>query len=322
MATALNPLALRRLPPAPALLLLLVCLVGAVTGCATAKKSVEKVAEVSRGAWDGILPGKGSAAGRSVVLLAVETGMPGVQPGFRDEFAQRFPPRVVSECAGVRFDTGLAEGLKVPPRIASGLIDGYALAMIGRRQGVDVFLVGTLMDVKLDEEPTGFWLWKDTRYWIRAVIRLEIVDSATGAKILDESLKEAMEIDSLQYESLQQSQPIRLADFQPAMERMLQKGARRVCQTLRERPWQAFIVAADAGVIELSAGSASGLAAGRVLEVFGLGTVMTSKDGQRFIPSGEKLGEATVSEVTPERARAGFDRWESVQNGGTVRIKK
>lgn len=322
MATASRPGVHRPFAPAAAVLLLLACIGMALSGCATAKKSVEKVAEVSRDAWDGVMPVKGSAAGRTIVLLGVDAGLPGVQPGFPADFSQRFPPLVTRECAGLRFDAGLAQSLTAPPRIASGLIDGYALAMIGRRQGVDFFLVGTLMDVKLDQEPSGFWLWKDTRYWIRAVIRLEIVDSATGAKILDESLKEELEIDNLQYESLQQSHAIRFADFQPAMERMLQKGARRVCQTLRERPWQAFIVSAEAGVIALSAGSEGGLAAGRVLEVFAIGPVMTSKDGQRFLAIGEKLGEATVSEVTPAGARARFERWEAVQNGGTVRMKK
>jgi hypothetical protein len=300
---------------------LLVCLGAALCGCAAAKKSVEKVAEVSRDAWDGVMPGQGSAGGRRLVLLGAEAGLPGVQPGFSADFLQRFPPLVAKECPGLRFDPGLAESLKSPPRIASGLIDGYALAMIGRSRGVDFFLVGTLMDVKLDQEPSGFWLWKDTRYWIRAVTRLEIIDSATGAKILDESLKEELEIDNLQYESLRQAEAVRLADFQPAMERMLQKGARRVCRTLRERPWQAFIVAADAGGIALSAGSDAGLAAGRVLEVFAPGPVMTSKDGQRFLAIGEKLGEAVVSEVTPTGARARFERWEAVQAGGTVRMK-
>jgi hypothetical protein len=201
-------------------------------------------------------------------------------------------------------------------------LDGFGLAMVGRRQGVDFFLVGSLLDVKLDQEPTGFWLWKDTRFWIRAVIRLEIVDSATGAKILDHTLADEVEIDSLQYEALQQERVIGLSDIRPALERMLQKGARRVCRTLRERPWQAFILAAEDGTLTLSAGSDAGLAAGRVLEVFGLGPAITSKDGQRFLPIGEKIGEATVTEVFPESARARFDRWERVQDGGTVRLKK
>lgn len=322
MATASRPVALRPSASAAALLLLLVCLGAALSGCATAKKSVEKVAEVSRDAWDGVMPGQGSAAGRRLVLLGVEAGLPDVQPGFPADFLQRFPPLVAAECPGLKLDAGLAQSLAAPPRIASGLLDGYALAMIGRRQGVDFFLVGTLMDVKLDQEPTGFWLWKDTRYWIRAVIRLEIVDSVTGAKILDESLKDEVEIENLQYETLQQSHAVRLADFKPALERMLQKGARRVCRTLRERPWQAFIVAADAGEIQISAGSDAGLAAGRVLEVYAPGPVMTSKDGQRFLAIGEKLGEATVSEAAPAVARARFERWEAVQNGGTVRMKR
>jgi hypothetical protein len=154
------------------------------------------------------------------------------------------------------------------------------------------------------------------------VIRLEIVDSATGAKILDHTLADEVEIDSLQYEALQQERVIGLSDIRPALERMLQKGARRVCRTLRERPWQAFILAAEDGTLTLSAGSDAGLAAGRVLEVFGLGPAITSKDGQRFLPIGEKIGEATVTEVFPESARARFDRWERVQDGGTVRLKK
>jgi hypothetical protein len=315
------PAPLRKLT-VPTFLLLLICLAAAPVGCAPAKRSVEKAAELSRDAWDGVMPGKGSSAGRNVVLLVVDPVLPDVRPGFEEDFSRRFPALVLNECPGLRFDPGPAQDLKAPPRIPSGLLDGFGLAMVGRRQGVDFFLVGSLLDVKLDQEPTGFWLWKDTRFWIRAVIRLEIVDSATGAKILDHTLADEVEIDSLQYEALQQERVIGQSDIRPALERMLQKGARRVCRTLRERPWQAFILAAEDGTLTLSAGSDAGLAAGRVLEVFGLGPAITSKDGQRFLPIGEKIGEATVTEVFPESARARFDRWERVQDGGTVRLKK
>jgi hypothetical protein len=187
---------------------------------------------------------------------------------------------------------------------------------------VDAFLVGTLMAAGLEQRLTGFWLWKDTRYSIRAVLRVEAVDSATGAKILDDSQKDEVEIDGLKHEELQQSQAIRIVDVQPALDRMFRKSALLVCKTLRARPWQAFVVAAEGGAIVLSAGSDAGLAAGRVLEVFGLGAAMVAKDGQRFMPIGEKLGEATVSTVSRESARAVFERWELVRDGGTVRMKK
>jgi hypothetical protein len=317
MLTAFRATA-RRFTPFAALLLVLA---GGLAACTAVKESVEAVADASRGAMGKAAPGQGTTAGKKVALIGADAGQPGDPSGFPAHFRRHFQAQLEKECAGLQFDTAIAADLKEPPRIASGLLDGYALAVLGRRVGVGFFMVGTLMDVKLEQEPTGFWLWKDTRAWIRAVMRLEVVDSATGAKILDDSQKDAVEIDGLKYEELKQSQAIRLADFQPAVDRMFAKSARLLCKTLRERPWQAFIVGAEGGRIVLSAGSDSGLAAGRVLEVFGLGAAVVAKDGQRFVPIGEKLGEAAVSAVSRDSAQAVFERWESVRNGGTVRMK-
>ena len=293
-----------------------------LNACTTVKTSTEAVVEASRTAVERIVPATGTAAGRKAALIGVDAGLPNVQPGFSAHFSRNFQALLEKECPGLRFDSALAADFKAPPRIASGLLDGYTLAMLGRRKGVDYFLVGTLMDVKLEQEPTGFWLWRDTRNLIRTVVRVEAVDAATGAKILDDSQKGEMEIDSLKYEELQQSQAISIADVQPELDRMLQKSARLVCRLLRERPWRAFVVSAENGAILLSAGSDAGLAAGRVLEVFGLGAPLVGKDGQRFVPIGEKLGEATVSIVSRDSAQALFERWELVRDGGTVRMKK
>jgi hypothetical protein len=296
-----------------ALLPLLVLALGQ-TACTALKNAAETVR--------GTPSGTGDTAGRKVALIGVDAGLPGVESGFAAFYGQHFQSLLVKECPGLRFDAALSADFKAPPRLASGLLDGHALALVGRRQGVDAFLVGTLMAAGLEQRLTGFWLWKDTRYSIRAVLRVEAVDSATGAKILDDSQKDEVEIDGLKHEELQQSQAIRIVDVQPALDRMFRKSALLVCKTLRARPWQAFVVAAEGGAIVLSAGSDAGLAAGRVLEVFGLGAAMVAKDGQRFMPIGEKLGEATVSTVSRESARAVFERWELVRDGGTVRMKK
>jgi hypothetical protein len=301
-----------------AVLLPVLVLAGGMTACTAVKNSTAAVVEASRDALGKPAPGTGAAAGRKVALIGVDAGL----PGFPAYYRQQFPSLLEKECAGLRFDSALADELKAPPRIAAGLLDGYAMALLGRRQGVDFFLVGSLMDVKLELERKGFWLWKDTRYRIRAVVRLEVVDSATGAKILDDSQRDHIEIDSLKYEELQQSRAVRLSDVQPVLERMLRTSATLLCKRLRERPWQAFVIAAENGAIVLSAGSDAGLTAGQVLEVFGFAAPMVGKDGQRFTPIGEKIGEATVSAVTRESAQAVFARWELVRNGGTVRMRK
>ncbi|MCU0559248.1 MAG: hypothetical protein MUD16_03555 [Desulfobacterales bacterium] len=304
------------------LLLPLLAWAGGPTACTAFKNSAAEVVEASREALGKAAPGTGAAAGKKAALIGVDAGVSGDPLGFSTYYRQQFQGLLQKECAGLRFDAALAADLKAPPRIAAGLLDGYAMALLGRRQGVDFFLVGSLMDVRLEQERTGFWLWKDMRYWIRAVVRVEVVDSATGAKIVDDRQADQTEIDGLKYEELQRTQAMRLPDVQPALDRVLRKSARLVCKALRERPWQAFVVAAEGGAIVLSAGSDAGLAPGRVLEVFGLGAAMVGKDGQRFIPVGEKLGEAVVSAVSRDGAHAAFERWELVKNGGTVRMKR
>jgi hypothetical protein len=215
-----------------------------------------------------------------------------------------------------------AAGLKTPPRLPSGLLDGYALAVLGRQRGVNFFLIGTLVDVRVMSEPKGFWLWKDTRYTIQTVVRFELVDSATGAKILDDTSRTETEIDSVKYEEIEQFKNIQLADIGSSITALFRKGGKLVCTAMHSLPWQGFVVASERGRITLSAGSRAGLSAGRMLEVFSAGPVFTSKDGQRFLSIGDKVGDATLTTVAEDRAEAAFGGWERLKEGGTVQVKK
>ena len=212
--------------------------------------------------------------------------------------------------------------MKTPPRLPSGLLDGYALAGLGRQRGVNFFLIGTLVDVRVKDEPKGFWLWKDTRYSIQTVVRLELVDSATGAKILDDTSRTETEIDSLKYEEIEQFKNIPFADLTSAVTTLFRKGGKLVCTAMHSLPWQGFVVAAERDRITLSSGSRAGLAGGRTLEVFSIGPVFTSKDGQRFLSVGDKVGEATLTTVAEDRAEAAFGGGERLKEGGTVQVKK
>ncbi len=59
-----------------------------------------------------------------------------------------------------------------------------------------------------------------------------------------------------------------------------------------------------------------------MLEVFRAGPVFTSKDGQRFLSIGEKVGDATLTTVAEDRAEAAFGGWQRLKEGGTVQVKK
>jgi hypothetical protein len=301
-------------------LVLVFLLVWALVGCSAAKKTADAVVETSSDLVDWVLPGGQPDLRQTVVLIGVESSLPSMQAGFADHFRQALPGFLKKDCAEVVIEE--AEALKTPPRLPSGLIDGYALAVLGRQRGVNFFLIGTLVDVRVKDELKGFWLWKDTRYTIQTVVRLELVDSATGAKILDDTSRIEMEIDSLKYEEIEQFKNIPLADLTSSITTLFRKGGKLVCTAMHSLPWQGFVVAAERGRITLSAGSRAGLSGGRMLEVFNIGPVFTSKDGQRFLSVGEKVGEATLTTVAENRAEAAFGGWERLKEGGTVQVKK
>jgi hypothetical protein len=303
-------------------LVLVFLLVWALAGCSAMKKTAEAVAETSSDVADWVLPGGRPDLRQTVALIGVESSLPSVQAGFADHFRQALPGFLKKDCAEAVIDEAAAVVVKTPPRLPSGLLDGYALAALGRQRGVNFFLIGTLVDVRVKDEPKGFWLWKDTRYSIQTVVRLEIVDSATGAKILDDTSRTETEIDSLKYEEIEQFKNIPFADLTPAVTTLFRKGGKLVCTAMHSLPWQGFVVAAEGDRITLSSGSRAGLAAGRTLDVFSIGPVFTSKDGQRFLSVGDKVGEATVTTVAEDRAEAVFAGGERLKEGGTVQVKK
>jgi hypothetical protein len=257
---------------------------------------------------------------QTVALIGVESSLPSVQAGFADHFRQALPGFLKKVCGEAVIE--VAGNVKTPPRLPSGLLDGYALAVLGRQRGVNFFLIGTLVDVRVKDELKGFWLWKDTRYSIQTVVRLELVDSATGAKILDDTSRTEAEIDSVKYEEIEQFKNIQFADLTSAVTTLFRNGSKLVCSSMHSLPWQGFVVASERGRITLSAGSRAGLTVGRTLEVFGTGPVFTSKDGQRFLSVGDKIGEATLTTVLEDRAEAAFGGGERLEEGGTVQVKK
>jgi hypothetical protein len=285
----------------------------------TAKGTARTVRDSSRKITDAITPGGGIK--KKVTLIGIEA--PGVsrQAGFAAHFSQALSGYLQHECHEALLDEAVGAILKSPPRLASGQIDGYSLAMMGRPRGINFFVIGSLNDVRFLDEKTGIWLWKDTRYKIRATLRVEIIDSAVGAKALDESIAEEMIIDETKYEALKEAGAIPLAEILPLVTRLLDEAGYNTCAALRSQPWQGFVTAADRDRLTISAGSAVGLSPGKRLEVFDRGRVVEGRDGRRFLKPGDKIGEARIESVAADQAEAVLSQPAAPTAGGTVRLK-
>jgi hypothetical protein len=295
-------------------------LILSLCACTTVKGTARAVTDTTRKVTGVFTPG-GADLMHKIALIGIENQPTPGATGFAFFFQKALTGFLQNDCRGSVVDSAVGEILKSPPRLASGQIDGYSLAMMGRLRGLNFFVIGTLSDSRLLDEKTGFWLWKDTRYKIRAALRVEMIDSATGTKALDETFAAEAVIEELRHQQLQASGPLPLSEIEPILNRLLPEAGYKICTTLSNQPWQGFVVAAEEGRITISSGSAVGLSPGKVLEVFASGRIVQNKDGQRFQQPGDRVGEAQVSSVSAEKAEALISQPSPIGPGGTVRLK-
>jgi hypothetical protein len=286
-----------------------------------AQGTAEAVGDTSRKVVEAVTPGGGARVRHTVAVIGMESPFGPARIGFDGHFASAMTGRLRSDCRDLLTDESAGGLLSSPPLLPSGRIDSFGLGAFGRPRGLEYVVVGTLNGLAFRDEKKGFWLWKGTRYTLRVTMRLEIVDSATGTKLLDEPFANEVELDENRYEILKAAPVPPLAEISQPLERILRDAAKRTCAALKERPWQGFVTEAGNGRLVLSTGSAAGLAAGTRLEVFGPGQLMQSKDGQRFLKPGAKVGEAEVASVAADRAEARLARPQPNLAGGVVRLK-
>jgi hypothetical protein len=289
-------------------------------GCTSIKNAAKSLKDGSPAVSSGRSEKPGDMK-KKAVILGIEPASPAATPGFGAHFQTAISAALEKECRSLLLDQSVAASLKTPPRRPSGVVDGYALAVLGRGPGVNFFVFGSLNDIRFLEEKSGFWLWKDTRYSLRAAVRVEIFDVETATKILDESLSEEMLLDEVTYQQFQPGGRIALGDLQTPLAVIMRKAAQRTCATLRDQPWRGFVVGSDPQKITISAGLSAGLATGRALEVFEKGQVIESKDGQRYIRPGAKIGEAVITSASTGAAEAALTGAGAGASGGVVRIK-
>ena len=131
---------------------------------------------------------------------------------FRQLFLTELPEYLKNDCeflviGDTESDLQSLQGTSLP-RLASGQIDNYALAVFGRQLGLNDFIAGSLIDIRLADETQGELWFKETFYMIRIVFRVEVFDTYTGTKTLDEIFNREVEIEELEYRLIKESKEI------------------------------------------------------------------------------------------------------------------
>ena len=244
---------------------------------------------------------------------------------FQEIFHKNLPAYLNGQCTGIILlnpaDGGLLNASKEPPKLRTGLIDGYALTILGRQLGLNAVVTGSLEDIRVIDEMQGVLWARDTQHLVLVFIRVEVFDTKTATKILDNTFERRIEIDDLEYRMIQESEEIELPELNETLNQLLTDIGDSICDAIRDQPWNGYITEIDGDRYVITSGTEVGLGPGETLEVFDGSRIMEGIGGQRFFVPGLKIGEIEIVTITEDRLEAKLVSGEDIKKGSTVRRK-
>ena len=244
---------------------------------------------------------------------------------FQNIFHKGLPEYINDTCEGVLVSDGEAGSLltilKKPPKLETGITDNYSLAVLGRRLGLNAIVTGSLEDIRILDELRGVWLTRDTHHLVQVFIRVEVSDTRTATKILDETFTRQIEIDDIEYQIIQESDKINLPELNDTLNKLLTDVGDSICDTIKDQPWTGYITSIADGKLFIPSGTRTGLKLGDVLEVYDSSRIIEGVGGQRFFTPGLKIGEIEIVAITENKTEAKLVSGDDIKVGSTVQRK-
>ncbi len=216
-------------------------------------------------------------------------------------------------------DEGYSDHL---PTLSSGRIDNFALAEHGRLLGLNAIVTGSLVDLSAEQKKKGLWWFRDTHCYLQMRIIIEVYDTETAAKLIDEDFVHKVEVDETTYQAAVSKKGENIPEIDNAFVHAASVLGEKICDAVGIESWKGYIISKTDDRITISSGRRSGLGPGDILKVYEIGTIIEGAGGYRFFGYGHETGEIKLTDVSSDMAE-GIQVSGEVKNiGCTVRFKK
>jgi hypothetical protein len=219
-------------------------------------------------------------------------------------------------------DIGYPDFLVRLPMFDTESIDNFGLSQLGKQTGMNAIVTGEIMGIIGKEEKRGILLFKDLHEFIYFQVKIEVYDTETGVKLIDEGYSEAIEIDEFELELFKKKEVVSMSEVNDVFLKISEDIGEKICNAVHILPWQGYIASVNENKIIISSGKNVGLMPGAVLEVFTKGEIIEGVDGHRFWAPGRKTGEVKLTSVSDDSSEAVFYAGSDIIEGCSVKIKK
>jgi hypothetical protein len=296
-------------------------------GCSVAKtveNTTETITKTTRKIARGITFA-GDGLKKVVAVVRFEDKLSQADESFQNKFYRDLIGHLQSRCDDLiviqsesKDNTGPISQL---PKLASGQIDNFAVAVIGRQLGLNAVISGNLVNIRPLDELEGILWMKDVRYSLEVLISTQVYDIQTATKIIDESFTQEVEIDEIDYAEIKRTNAQNFPKLNAAYDKIVVDMGERICEAVSQENWAGYVTAVDGEKFIISAGALVGLKQGTVLEVFDSGRILEGVNGQRFYSPGYKTAELEIVAVSDHQAEAVKISGRGLKVGSIVRKK-
>jgi len=283
----------------------------------TIAKTTKKIARDITFAGDGLK--------KVVAVVRFEDKLSQADESFQNKFYQDLVEHLKSHCDDLivvesesKDHTGPISQL---PKLASGQVDNFAVAVIGRQLGLNAVISGNLVNIRPLDELGGILWMKDVRYSLEVLMSTQVYDTQTATKIIDESFTREVEIDEIDYAEIKRTNAQNFSKLNQAYDKIIVDMGERICEAVGQKNWAGYVTAVDGEKFIISAGGLVGLKQGNVLEVFDSGRILEGIDGQRFYSAGYKTAELEIVAISDNQAEAVKINGRGLKVGSVVRKK-
>jgi len=270
-----------------------------------------------------VVTGAGGDLKKKVAITVFENRTRTAPDEIRESFQRQLTAKLTRACSDTLLVTPeektFPDYLKNLPRLSSGIVDNYEFATTGRKYGFNAIVTGNLLDIKIDEEAYGFWWFKGSRPYVELRVGVEVLDTETGAKILDDRFSRKIKIREEEFESLRSKETRALPVLTKPLQQIADDMGESICDAVNGQAWKGYIISELTDKVILSSGKDTGLIPGDVLEVYDSGSTISGYTGQQFFLPGLKIGEIKITAVYPNRSEAVVVSGTNITEGCSVK---
>ena len=260
---------------------------------------------------------------KSIAIIKFENRSYYTKDKIEDLFQKKITETLQSACTHIHLilpgDERYPNPLKTPPRLSSGRIDNLKLVEVGRRYGIGAIATGSIDNVSAYQEKRGiFWL-RDNHTYLQVQIHLEVFDTETGAKLLDENRLEEVEIEENDYSFIKEKKQVPIAELSEEIQLTGTLLGEKICDALANQSWKSYVVSKQGDKVIVSSGKNAGLQPGERFDIYDTGELINGIGDERFFLPGKKVGVIQVTYVDADKAEAVVVKDEGIQPNDVVK---